>query len=419
MGDDLFLDLWQSQHSTSRTGPLIPSTHQIQDPRKKYFVKKEISRLWQLPGVKAYNPSPNPVSIDRQQLPCLKTQAYVAAEKTDGIRYLLLLSQYPGSLGGQPCGILVNRKYDMYEIRIMAEEKYFQGSLFDGELVWEYENGQYAPPRQVLMLFDMMACQGTCYVHENYLKRFETIADIFELSGKDITQDPRKWTDTAQELAEHHKVVCEGNQYCLTFRPKRVLPIQQLDILWRSRATLKHKSDGLIFTPVEEPVRTGTHSRMFKWKSHHTVDLVWQVQWNDKQNHWDYRVRYRHADKDCFGDRDGVTVMQPLELHQQIRQVPLIIVPNTYAKTILDWHFHRGEYKFAHVVECSCRMPNMAEWLSETEVPMIECSILKIRHDKMEPNQKTTIEHTLRNIQENITIKELLDVIQSHQQNLA
>jgi hypothetical protein len=30
----------------------------------------------------------------------------------------------------------------------------------------------------------------------------------------------------------------------------------------------------------------------------------------------------------------------------------------------------------------------------------------------LEPNQKNTIEHTLRNIQENITIKELLDVVQ-------
>ena len=64
--------------------------------------------------------------------------------------------------------------------------------------------------------------------------------------------------------------------------------------------------------------------------------------------------------------------------------------------------------KFSHIVECVCRLPPVTDWFTPLIIPMVECSIIKIRYDKSTPNQKNTIEKTLRNIQENITITDLL-----------
>lgn len=418
MGDDLFVDLWQTQTHTSRAGPLVPTTHQIADPGKRYFIKQEISRLWKLPQTRARNPAPNPVSLERKDMLLLKHNKYVVAEKTDGVRYLLLLSQYPRHLGGQPCAVMIDRRDVMFEVRVMAEEDVFQGSLFDGELVWEYEGGQYIPPRQVLLVFDTVACRGVSLVHKNFVQRFGIASEIFDLGGKDITQDPRKWIETAQELAEKHLIICEGNQYCLCFRPKRIMPINQLDIVWRTRKTLKHKSDGLIFTPIDTPVLVGTHQTMFKWKSQHTIDVVWKAQWNQNHSHWDYLILYLNGGKECRGDREGVILQKPAILNEKTeddareREVPIIIVPNEYSRKILDWHYFRGEYAFTHVVECTCKLPSDLDWMSG-EIPIIECSILKIRHDKLQANQKNTIERTLQNIQENISIHEILEVLRT------
>ena len=419
----LFVDLWSAHQSGSsqRTGPLVPSVHQIRDPRRQYLVKQEISRLWKLPTTRAHNPCPNPVSLERKDMNTLIKNRYVVAEKTDGVRYLLLLMRWPKVLGGQPCAIMCSRKFDMYEIRVMAEEDYFQGTLIDGELVWEYEGGQFVPPRQVFLAFDLVAVRGISHVDQNFLKRYAIVSDILDCGGKDIIQDPRKWIETAQGLCENHKVVCEGNQYCLCFRPKRIWPKNEIGTVWRMRKSLRHKSDGLVLTPVDQPILTGTHDRIFKWKSQHTIDIVWRCRVNndDEQATWDYEVMFLDAGKECLGDMEGVQLRRPSELDDTadevypFKEVPLVILPNAYSARIIHWHHQRGERSFEHIVECTCKLPSITDFLDRDEdnIPLVECSILKIRNDKATPNQKSTIEKTLCNIQENITIKDLLDVV--------
>ena len=57
----------------------------------------------------------------------------------------------------------------------------FQGSLFDGELVWEYESGHHTPPRQVFLVFDLVALRNVSFVSENYLRRYALCSTVFRL----------------------------------------------------------------------------------------------------------------------------------------------------------------------------------------------------------------------------------------------
>jgi hypothetical protein len=404
-------DLWQPHRASKHHGPLVPSAHKIDDAAKRYFLMSEVSRLWALPRIRQYNPSPNPVSLERSDMETLRSRKYMVSEKTDGIRYLLLLTQYPQKMGGQPCAIMLNRSYDMYEVRVTAEEDYWKGTLFDGELVWEYEGGQYMPPRQMMLIFDMIACRGVSYVDQAFPKRFAIVAEVFDLMGKDITQDPRKWIELAPELAEQHKIVCEGNQYALAFSAKRVLAFEQLDVVWRGRTSLKHKSDGLIFTPVNEGVRLGTHNTMFKWKSHHTIDVTWTATFHC-DGRWSHVAKYGMAGQEVRGDEEGVAVEKPIELcphgDKTAEVIPLVIIPTDYAHKLMSYYHQRNKHTFSIIVECACKLPSTSDWINGEA--MVECTVLKIRSDKQFPNQRNTIEKTLRNIRENISIKDLMDI---------
>jgi mRNA guanylyltransferase len=397
MSDDLFRDLWQKR-DVHRQGPLIPSSHLIQDPRKQYFIKSEISRHYQFHHVRAHNPVCNPVSLERKDLETLRNHRYMLAEKTDGVRFLLLLTRYPKHLGHQPIAVMINRKDEMFEVRVMAEEDHFQGgSLFDGELVWE-ATGNHNGPRQIYLVFDLIAVGGVSKIRETFQRRYDLLFTLFDCGVKDVIHDPRTWLDLAQKLVEdEHKIVSEGNQYCLMFRPKNMYAQHLLDTVWRMKSSLKHKSDGLIFTPLDEVVKTGTQYNLFKWKSQHTIDLKWTARVITRGT-FDYNLLYEDHDESVSGKHCGIRVGDSI--------VPMVFVPNEYSAKVTAWHTSRGDTSFSHIVECVCKLPSH----QNEDDTMMECSIVKIRHDKSRPNQQTTIERTIHNIQENITVKELLDV---------
>jgi hypothetical protein len=118
------------------------------------------------------------------------------------------------------------------------------------------------------------------------------------------------------------------------------------------------KSDGLIFTPVNEPVRMGTHETLFKWKprEHITIDFLVSVD--------------EHEDGAPMASLwlQGPTYVMPLSRHNAMDRDPCsfsnVIVECAYGET--GWH------------------------------------IIKERPDKTHPNNKRTYERTLVNLRENI-----------------
>jgi len=143
----------------------------------------------------------------------------------------------------------------------------FLGSIFDGELVWARNpEGTYS---QVFLIFDAIALKGSSSIQtENLHRRLEVIRNAFDLDGRSVTSP-----DCASLLAKEGKIICGGNMNGLSFKPKACFPMDQIDTLLRQISTLSYAVDGLIFTPVDVNVCSGTAEHIFKLKYSHTVDL--------------------------------------------------------------------------------------------------------------------------------------------------
>lgn len=222
--------------------------------------------MWGVPHLPKRNPCSQPVSLERKHLDLIAKGNYVVADKSDGIRYTLFLCK----VGEQHYSFLVDRKLDMYQIPVAASKRMFAGSIFDGELVWiQGVNGAYM---QLFLVFDVVAYKGSADIkQENLHRRLAVIREAFDLSGH-VISSPRG----AARCAKEGKIICGGNAYGLSFRPKLCFPLDQLDTLLRQMETLPYSTDGLIFTAVNAPNCSGTAEHTFKLKNRHMVDLQLQ-----------------------------------------------------------------------------------------------------------------------------------------------
>jgi len=223
-------------------------------------------KLWGVQHLYKRNPCSQPISLERKHIASITTGNYVVADKSDGIRYGLLLCK----VGDQHYSLLVDRKLDMYQIPVAASKRMFAGSIFDGELVWIA--GSHGTYTQLFLVFDVVAYRGSPGIkEENLHRRLTVIREAFDLSGH-VISSPRG----AARCAKEGKIICGGNAYGLSFRPKLCLPFDQLDTLMRQMETMPYPTDGLIFTSVEAPNSSGTAEHTFKLKTRHTVDLQLQ-----------------------------------------------------------------------------------------------------------------------------------------------
>ena len=219
--------------------------------------------LWGLPHLPKRNPCAQPVSLERKHIPLLLAGDYVVADKSDGVRYTLYLCRE----GGRNFSFLIDRKLSFYQIPVAASKRAFAGSIFDGELVWSLT--PQGTRSQLFLVFDVVAYRGSAAIQQESLhKRLETIRSAFDLSGRPVVSP-----ECAAALAKEGKIICGGNSHGLSFRPKPCFPMDQLDTLLRQIPSLPYATDGLVFTPVDQPLCAGTAERTFKLKASHTVDL--------------------------------------------------------------------------------------------------------------------------------------------------
>lgn len=159
-------------------------------------------------------PGPHPISIERKHIPLLRSKEYVVCEKTDGTRYLLVCIRS----GGYKYSVLVNRKMDMKVVTVAMP----CDTLLDGELIGD-----------TFMIFDAVVLAGKLVRDLNYLDRLREA-----------------------------EAVTKGPKMGLKLQMKTMWPVSAAAEIWSKNP----ESDGLIFTPVHEPVRMETHETMFKWK---------------------------------------------------------------------------------------------------------------------------------------------------------
>ena len=258
-------------------------------------------------------PGPQPVSIERRHFPLLKRQPYVVCEKTDGVRHFLLCT-------ADGATAIVNRAFKIENVKI----KIPKGTLLDGELV-KTKSGK--------VLF---------VVHDTICVKGESVM------ARPLTER----LDAASQLV---KRIIKTASAPFEIRVKTMVPIEKISTLPPLDA-FEYETDGLVFTPVNEPIRIGTHETMFKWKPRERITIDFEI-------------------------RNGV------ELFVQDRGTP-------YKESELNLKNMRKELPDGAIVECGY---GELGWFVE-----------KIRTDKKHANNRRTYFRTCINIRENIQFPEFV-----------
>ena len=306
----------------------------MSNPLFKYVVQF-IHAKW---GSKEYFPGPQPISIEHKHFPVLKGAEYLVCEKTDGERYMMVALTYDGK---RKC-VFVNRAFNMFEVPINLKKSAYDGTILDGEL---YED--------TLMVYDAVWVNGESVWNRNLNERLDAARSVM----KSI-------------------IYMKSDQYrlkCKTFHQMRDFGKFMDEYL----PTVQQKIDGLVFTPVNEPIRIGTHETMFKWKPQekNTVDFLMK----------------REPSRETPGFKPGAPAWR---LYVQEKGKLFFESEIPFNRMDDEPWFEDGA-----IVECK-----YITW----ESPMWWRPI-KRRTDKTYPNNRRPFYRTIVNIKENIQMKEFLD----------
>lgn len=275
-----------------------------------------IHKAW---GSKDYFPGPQPVSIERRHFDILRKNWYCVCEKTDGERYIFVANTF----NGQRKSFLVNRSWSVIEVHLNLRPHAYDGTILDGEL---YENE--------LFVYDALLVNGHCVGHLNFMDRYESIEKFLKTIIY-MKKDPYR------------------------LRLKKMHAFTDFDDFAANYlTTVKQNVDGLVFTPVYEPVRLGTHETLFKWKPRDQNTVDFQMKWDECRNCW--RLYAQEKGK-LFYETDFLGDTQ-------------------------DW------FEEDCIAECAC--------VANSWVP------IKRRYDKNYPNNRRTLFRTIVNIKENIQMTE-------------
>jgi len=136
--------------------------------------------------------------------------------------------------------------------------------------------------------------------------------------------------------------------------------------------------DGVVFTPVNEPVRIGTHETLFKWKP-------------QEKNTVDFCMKKGES----FG---GVDAKGKPVWKLYVQEKGKLFYESEFPLSTMNEPWFEDNA----IVECMyITWENGPLWWKP----------LKRRYDKNYPNNRRTFYRTIVNIQENIQLKEFLDCI--------
>lgn len=271
-----------------------------------------IQEAWKSTDVNRF-PGPQPVSIERRHFPLLKRQPFVVCEKTDGVRYFLLCP--PGSKEV----FLVNRSFAVEAVSLAGFPK---DTLLDGELVTTKDG------RRLFVIHDAVRVKGFDLMKENLSTRL----------GFAVTAI---------------KGVIKSRKDPFEMRVKEMVELDKVSLL-KPLDKFEYETDGLVFTPVNEPIRMGTHETMFKWKPLNRITIDFDI-------------------------REG------RHLYVQERGVP-------HFEAELHLQHRRPDLPDGTIVECGY---GPLGWFVE-----------KTRPDKDHPNNRRTYYNTCTNLRENIALEE-------------
>lgn len=221
-----------STSSSISSSPLVSVTYE--DETKAALVDA-IASLAHTPSF----PGPQPTSVDRGMFAALQRDTYLVAEKTDGIRMMLVFVE----VDGYKLAAAFDRSMRSFWMLNFAavSDAMWQGTLFDGELVFDQ-----AAKAWTFLVFDAVCVCGSKCLHLPLDRRLGAA-----------------WR--ALQRLEHHAsdtVRVETKMFHLL---DEATPASIRDE--------RFANDGYVFAPMNAPITLGRHDSYFKLKTHHTVDL--------------------------------------------------------------------------------------------------------------------------------------------------
>jgi len=174
---------------------------------------------------------------------------------------------------------MIDRRGAIYSVAVSCAADYFQGSLFEGELVFNSTTG-----KQEYYVFDVIALHGQ-HAHvieggEIFSERMQWIQEIFGgiAYNQYVVNQSTQWKSFVENSFQTkpewtNKIVSMGNHYSLQFFPKLFYDLDSFDPKFMARKDIPN--DGYVFTPQYCPIGTVTspdQPRIWKWKPNLTID---------------------------------------------------------------------------------------------------------------------------------------------------
>ncbi|KAI9480373.1 MAG: mRNA capping enzyme, catalytic domain-containing protein [Benjaminiella poitrasii] len=233
------------------------------DPVYSKVLQARLSELLHSPADSF--PGSQPVSFESKHLVDIEREDYFVCEKSDGVRYLLFFLH--SSKG--PASFLFSRNKHWYYIPNLLfpirgrENEYLKDTIMDGELVLDTDVNKKT---WRYLIFDLMVINGSPIIQRSFNTRLgmlqQDVIQPFETRMKSIS-DPEKIPPFTIEL-------------------KKMERSYGLHVVFDQIPKLKHKSDGIIWTPVKYPYTSGTCEKLLKWKPPelNTVDFRISASWS-------------------------------------------------------------------------------------------------------------------------------------------
>ena len=269
-----------------------------------------------------YFPGPQPTSIERKHFPLLKNHYYIC-EKTDGVRHVLVAFMF----GPSKVCVLIDRSFSCTLVQNSLPKSAYKTTVLDGELI------------------------GTNFV----------VYDSIFISGCDS-----KYDSLTERLFDAKTFIIDDilklKTDIFTITVKTMYSLKHDRKLFMEYYKSLTETDGVILTPHNEPIRTGTHDTLFKWKprDQNTIDFLMKK----TGNKWSMYVQEK-----------GSLIFES--------ELPLCDAPS--------WLFENC------IAECQYMHQTQPRWWKP----------LKLRADKSHPNNRRTFYRTLNNIKEDIQLSEL------------
>ncbi|KAL2064477.1 hypothetical protein VTL71DRAFT_4971 [Oculimacula yallundae] len=345
-----------------------------------FHMRTEVARL--LDRKNTSFPGAQPVSFARRHLEALTHQDYYVCEKSDGMRYLLYLTE---DSEGKEIHYLIDRKNDYWFIPTGGlhfpvprdVQAFHTGTLIDGELVFDKLPGGGVQPKY--LVFDCMVLDGNSLMNRTLDKRLAYFKERIFDPYKQLLEE---YPDEKQYMHFFMELKAMQFSYAVEMMFRQILP------------KLPHGNDGLIFTCRMSDYKHGTDQNILKWKP-------------ELENSIDFKLRLEFPliqpdaqDKaegvnEAWRDYDAMPICNLYMYAGDSREDPY------YSNLHLDedeWESMkaRNEPLNDRIVECF--MDSQKRW-----------RFMRFRDDKTNANHTSTVSSVIESITDRVTEKDLID----------